>query len=317
MKHPSSALVPLLLAMLAACAGSSGDEGGPSTTPKVDTRDDAGSHVVPDAGPAVPARPSNAHCDIDRPLASLDAIRGEGDLNLTAGAITLSADELTIFTQRRGGGLQSASRDSVTAGFAAPTAAGYGNGRYIGSFSLTRDGLALYSTFSVAYDDGTISDELFLYVARRDSTSANFGAGTKLNEFGAHVVEPYVAADGDVVYFVKNQDLYQSKRGSSGFMDATAIEELSTDEPELTPVISGDGLTLFFKRGARSGGGLAFHLWAAYRESKDAPFEAPTKLAQLADPDDNPKWASEDGCTLYLERRTEGRLGLWRARFAP
>jgi len=275
----------------------------------------------PDAQAPEPKVPSNTHCDTSKPLASTKQLATDGEGGRNYRFVTFLSDQLTMFVRQGDTGIQSLTRATVNDVFSNPKAAGYANGRNVTSFSVTQDGLSLFSEF-IPNTDGTALPKgtSWLYVSKRANLTAKFGDGVRIEEAGGKVTEPYVSADGKTLIMTQNSDIVQTTRPAGGkFAAATKIAEVSTDANEINPVLSGDGLTLYFKRSEKVGATISFFMWSAFRKDLTSKFEAPKKVSQLADPDDVPRWTSPDGCTLYVERRTPastGTLGLWQATFA-
>lgn len=109
-----------------------------------------------------------------------------------------------------------------------------------------------------------------LYLATRASTAVPWGTPTIIGPLttGTRERSPHLSHDGLTLWFVSNQlgtqDLWVAVRAdaSSPFGSATPVAELSTDENEDDPWVSGDGHRIYFARYPAVGGGT---LWLASR----------------------------------------------------
>jgi hypothetical protein len=113
------------------------------------------------------------------------------------------------------------------------------------------------------------------------------------------------------------EDLYLAARPDRGrsFGPLSALAEVNTADPEGTPFLSADGLTLYFY-GIRAGGGDR-DLWAARRGDATAEFGVAAPLASVnsAQPDQKP-WLSPDELTLVFDSTRPSPFGatnLWLA----
>lgn len=85
-----------------------------------------------------------------------------------------------------------------------------------------------------------------------------------------------------------------------------------TDE-DLQPVISSDGLTLYF--GSRRGAKADFDVYVTTRSDTNAGWSDPAAVALLNGPtDDTPSWISPDECELYFDRVVGIEYHIFRAR---
>lgn len=274
-----------------------------------------------DAAPAVDAP------EVDADLRACDPTRSFGDLRQVAGLVTsddegnpsLSADELTIyfFSNRQRPGTADfdayvATRPTRDAAFGVPgpiaainTTADERGG------SISSNGLALFFHSSdPGYD---------LFVSTRANLAAPFGARTNLGT-GVNTTDldqtPFVSADGQTLYFIRtpaaggNPSIYRASAGPTGFAGATVIAELSP-AVATRPVVSADGLTIYFSSD-RPGGAGNLDIWVASRTSPSAPFGQITNVAELNASDfEFPDWLSADGCRIYFTSRRPGGTGGW------
>jgi len=231
----------------------------------------------------------------------------------------LSVDELTLyFSSNRAGGpggfdLFVATRDDVASPFAEPMRLSISTSGEEFSPALTSDGLSLYFTYD--YDT---------YVSVRDSVVAEFGTPAPVAGINdvAGDYHPWISADGDVLYFnserTGNSEIFVTERGPGGaFEEPVLVGELNTEETEDFPILSEDGLSIFFAS-ARAGGVGESDIWTAKRSTLDDGFGAPTNVDELNTiEDEHPGWLSSDGCRLYLIRVVEGTRNILVAERSP
>jgi hypothetical protein len=130
---------------------------------------------------------------------------------------------------------------------------------------------------------------------------------------------PALSADGRTLFVSTGvpEDLFVATRVDRGrtFGPLSAIVELNTPEPEGTPFLSADGLTLYFF-GIRAGGGDR-DLWLARRASPSAAFGAAVLLGGINSPEPDQKpWLSADELTLVFDSTRPSRFAatnLWLA----
>ncbi|MBX3227415.1 MAG: PD40 domain-containing protein [Labilithrix sp.] len=123
-------------------------------------------------------------------------------------------------------------------------------------------------------------------------------------------IDPYLVADGSALYFHRypltsetfEGDIFVAARKQDGFADAVPVEGINTFAEELSPVVTPDGLTIFWAsdRTDLYGKGM-LDIYVATRTSKDAAFTNVRNVAELnADGDERPTWISPDACRLYF-----------------
>lgn len=190
---------------------------------------------------------------------------------------------------------------------------------------LSADGLSLY-VHSNASGSGHI------YVATRTSTAADFGTlalVTGINDLTTGIVDadPWLSADGLTMYFTStrggsaNYDLYKATRANTTTTFATpvAIGELNGANVDDAPVVSNDGLEIFFASNRSSTSGGRNDIWHATRSSPTDGFGTATKVTELSadTTEDFPTWISADRCSiLFSSDRATGSNGgydIWMA----
>jgi Tol biopolymer transport system component len=235
--------------------------------------------------------------------------------------VWLTADELTAYvSSARGGAIGSydewsATRSRATDAFNAPlnlpTVNSLGPD---GRPALTADQLQIYfeampTTSTTNYD---------IYVATRADTNGPFGTPkpvAELNDPTDQDIAPWLV-DDNTLYFASQRggtsyDLYRTSRSGRGapFETPTPIGELNTTSIETDPVVSADGLTIYFSSD-RPGGAGDLDIWMATRATTNDGFGAATDVSELNT--SAPEWPSRlspDGCRLYFAGDRSGGSG--------
>jgi len=95
---------------------------------------------------------------------------------------------------------------------------------------------------------------------------------------------------------------------TAAFEEAVNLGKVNTGGDESGPSLSPDALSLYFSSG-RPGGSDGDDIWVATRPDLQSPFQAPTNLTELDDPN------SEVGAKLSADRTeivfTSNRSGQW------
>lgn len=303
-----------VVAMAAAC-------GNASATSDAPLRDGAADAPANDAAGDVTA----LRCDLTKPFGQPAALSELNTANADA-YVRLSPDERTAYVAsiRPGGAgdydIYVATRADVTMPFGALSPIGpidTANGDDVPT--VTADGLMMVFSDSATglYD---------LYMTTRTSTAASFGPPIPLasiNDPSAFDHTPYLLPDGLTLYFASTRgttvgtyDLYRTTRPNltSPFDTPTKLTELSTGDADSDPVVSPDGLTLYFTS-YRQGSAGSSDIWVASRASTADPFGTATNVAELnTTVAEWPTWISNDGCRLYFGSDRGGGMGghdLW------
>lgn len=236
----------------------------------------------------------DAPFDFVSPLESLNTADAEASQHL-------SLDELTIYFHGMGplGDIFEATRTSRKAPFGEPSVVPNINSPLL-DFSpfLSPDGLELYF-------GSYRTNEADIYVARRASSDDPFGEPAPVAEVNTSDFEgePYFAPDGREFWFERRggmgseaqTDIFRAPMQLGKIGTPQPVHEINSDEWEGNPVVTADGLTLYFSRGDNP------QIFVTHRASLEAPFEPATLVAELADGKvDTPSWISLDGCRLYF-----------------
>ncbi len=272
---------------------------------------DAGSDAIDSAADGPSAR-----CDKTKPFGDPSPL-GSGFVGTTT--FKLSADELTIYysaTLDAGLSAVYARRASTSASFGAPV-------------ELPGLGATPNANPMVSTDDLTLvfaskrSGSFDLYSASR-STPGNpftspFGSVAELSSLNTALDEQNAFMSSD------NKELwYHVQNGAGGasifrapapFATGAAVAELASGTDDTLPVLSYDGLTLYFSS-TRPGGQGQKDMWFAKRASKATAFQTPTNLNVLngllnTASDDRATWISPDDCRLYFLSDRSGSTIAW------
>lgn len=291
--------------VLTACGSVSGK------TPDASVHDavNPDSHRSSDAPPAA--------CDVTKPFGTITNLAGVNSNSVDDWG-WLSPDELTIYftsaaTNSSNLDFYQATRSSVSANFSTPQvmpAINTGNAEQ--RPVVTADGLTLFAHSNA---NGMVR----IYMATRTSPAAQFGslalvpgiASTEIDE------DPWISADGLTMYFSSTRngsyDIFRSTRtaASATFDTPAAVAELNTNSVEDAPVLSADGLEIFFASDRATTSNARDDIWHATRASVSDPFGAPTMIAELSGNTtaDFPTWLSADRCTLLFSSDRSGGNG--------
>jgi hypothetical protein len=189
--------------------------------------------------------------------------------------------------------------------------------------SLTGDELTMYYIFSA-----TLGGNGDIYATKRASVASSFLLGTAVAQINlaSDDGDQFVAADDSILYFASNRpggagsyDIYKAVRGNDGSFDLPqSVPELNTAEIEGHPMLTADGLTIYWTSTRADGGAQGEgDIWTATRSSTSALFGTPTPVRELnSNRNDSPTWISADGCRIYLATDRIGGPGasdIWEA----
>jgi Tol biopolymer transport system component len=143
-----------------------------------------------------------------------------------------------------------------------------------------------------------------IWVSRRATVSAPWGKPTAAKALNstAYDADPFVRADGRMIVFAsarsrEHSDIFKATIDEAGTIATpTAISEVNTTASETNPVLSANGLALYFTRA-----GATKDIFVARRKTVADRFGTPTRVEELATgKDEYPSWVSADECLLYL-----------------
>lgn len=281
----------------------------------LDTRTSDSSMI--DAPPPPP-------CDLTKPFGSLTPVAG---VNTAQGEAAgwFSADLKTIYyassiNANADRNIYSATRAQASGAFSGAAPLGgllnttAGEDRPV----VTADGLTMFlETGATGGGD--------IHVATRSDASANFSAHSQvaiINDTTNVDWNPWISADGLTLYFGSNRggnyDLYKTTRASltSTFAQPTAVLELNSTSDDYTPVLSADGLEVFFA--SYRAGHNNNDIWRATRSTATDGFGSPQIVGELNGDttDEYVTWVSPDRCTVLFTSTRSGGAGaqdLWLA----
>ncbi|WP_394833404.1 hypothetical protein LVJ94_43550 [Pendulispora rubella] len=287
-------------------------------------------HGTVDGGADAPFDGRAVRCDVTAPFTVISPplFADKGNIKADRQGISLSADERRIYfgwdpdpPLPDGGGspynwkLMMATRDTPQENFgeAQPLAPPI-NGTYLQRHP-TLDREETMIVFA-ARDGGTDIQEQLFY-ARRDASSQPFGPPQRLpaliNEDPGYNIDPflYTLPDaGKELWYVHGTTKVATLRRSRILNDHLSApssfgppEEVNlTDDTEVTPVLSADGLELYFSREEGPSDWPNANIWRAHRTTTAEPFVTREEVVELNDKSelDRPGWLSPDGCRLYF-----------------
>jgi WD40-like Beta Propeller Repeat len=282
----------------------------------------ASSGRPPDAAPtpgedaSIDAPPVQPRCDPAKPFGTPTAVA-----NINSSAVDQGAklvDDLTLYfgsSRQPSPGLYKATRSSPTSPFGTPVAltainaTGTANGP-----TLTGDGLTMY--YALIAPTQTTAD---LYVTARPNKAAEFPAGTPVAQVNSTVddLDPFITEDGSALYFDSSRGstalhLQVAVHQSDGsFSTPQALTNLNTTVVDGHPVLSHDGLTLYWSSTRADGGAQGVtDIWTATRPATSGTFGTPVRVPELSTSSaESVSWVSPDGCMVYLQSDRPGGMG--------
>jgi streptogramin lyase len=288
----------------------------------------AGGAVGGGAGGSAGATPA---CDLSKPFGAPTVVPNVNSPMDDYGAEL--ADDLTLyFGSNRPGGAGGAdlyvvTRSSPQSPFATPQQLGGVNTAGTELWPrLTHDELTLFYAQYVGSGGGD------LFMTTRSSVAAAFGPGVALaqvNRPDSDEGDPFLWRDGEALYFVSSRpgtagpyDIYVSMRRADGSYDTPqAVSEVNSTGWESNPVLTPDGLRIYWSSDRTDGGGTSRDIWTATRASTSDPFGNLARVPELnSDYAESPNWISPDGCKIYFMSTRPGGPGgqdIWEATRPP
>ena len=217
-----------------------------------------------------------------RPLGAINTVDGEGGLRL-------SDDELTGYYHSNHGvtgyGIFLATRASRDDDFPLGTFTGIG-----GLFpSLTPDRLTMVFDALDEIRTATRLTEADMFVGTTPLPNINTTGGEG---------QAMLDATARELYFVRTTPTEEIFVASWPDLVERRVTELDMPGSDRVPVISADGLTIYWSRFVIG----TSEIWMARRTSIELPFGRAMKVEELDTPlDDAATWVSSDLCRLYIE----------------
>lgn len=276
--------------------GEGGDGGGPDA-PKDGPRGD---------GPCDPTAPFK----MPQPLGTVNGTSADNWPRLTDDELTL------VFASTRGGPFQyyQADRTARTSPFGSlRELTELGGGGLDVDPMISGDGLTVFFATK-----RSLTKLLDLFWSTRLGRSKQFAMPNPVPAVNSNDDDfhPFFLAADDSLWFTSTRaagnarQVYRAPSDKAGaFETPVAVGELVADTAE-NPVLSKDGLTIFFAS-TRAGGKGQIDIWKGTRSSLGGTFGSFTNVAELnTSSDDIPGWVSNDGCRLYFHSDRPGTLGL-------
>jgi len=268
----------------------------------------------PDGGPT--------QCNLAKPFGSPVLVAGIASTAEDA-SLRLSPDEKTAFFFSARSGtklLYTATRTSVTAPFSNVSVLANVNTDNQYNPSISADGLTL---FFASYRSSGIGDN-DIYEATRKTLTGDFTniRPTPNVNTAASEVQPYIAHDGNTLYFVRTLPsglgVFRATGSLSlGFTSAGIISAFDGPTNDSDPVPSADGLTMYWASD-RPGGTGDLDIWEAHRATISGTFGNLQPVSGVNTIGlDAPSDVSEDGCRLYLTSTRAGKTGIYVASRPP
>jgi Tol biopolymer transport system component len=181
---------------------------------------------------------------------------------------------------------------------------------------VSTDGLHLFysSDASGNYD---------IMLATRASTATVFGTGAAVAGLNLADLDacPFLSADGKQLYFCSiragglgGADIWVADFGTNGATNIHNLSAVNTSTDEENPVLSPDGLTIYFSS-KQTGSKGDYDIWMAKRSTAADGFGQAVAVTELnTDSSDAPTWLSPDGCMLFFASDHGGTsFGLYQA----
>jgi hypothetical protein len=310
--------------ILAACGGLLGISGDdpPPTDPIRDDASADGSVSTADGG----ATPPTPRCNPNAAFGSLEAIPELSDPSLDESGMTLTEDELTAYVGIGTTIDVPATRDMVLYERASTTSPWVKKDALTAlnstfeddNASISGDGLTLF--FHSTRADAEGEPPRRVWFATRTSKAEAFEnpnlAPDYFNTDGVHNVDPFILPDKSAVFWGTdregNFDIWES---TSTGANPRSVGAIATAAVELQPVVSADGLELFFARAEALDPSL-YEIWRSTRTNRNDSFGAPEVLSGLNVPNvtDLPSWISADHCVLYVVSSRAGSRDMYVAK---
>jgi hypothetical protein len=299
--------------------------------------DDAGAEASDDTKPGDPPPPPAADSGADvAPDARCDAATAFGapvfvsgiDVGAEEVSARLTTDELRIvFGSTRSGAagtvhLYEAARPSTSASFVDAQAL---PGLYAGTVSdywATSAPWTSTTLYFCSTRPSNLVDSIFSTSLTDAGTYAPPTQVTSLLNGTQQLCHPHVARHANEIWMSGSQtnaDIYRARfLPDGGFEPPAVVAELSTTARDYQPVLSDDGLIIYWgsRRMDKNAGNA--DIWVATRSDTNAPFGNLRNVEELnSTADDVPSWLSPDACRLYMVSGRSTRYQLLVASRAP
>ena len=281
--------------------------------PRVDSGvADAIADVVEEDAPPLPPE-----CDVRNEFGEPEIVPS---LSTTEdeGSARFSDDELTVYIDAQRGtsstpwSILTATRASRDLPFPTPIeVVGVQSTDFQYSPTVRADGLGILFERNTSSDGATR-----LYGATRAKKTDSFGMPFLLANVnsGDYTAQPFSRGDATEIWYVNAQQSHPAinlaTRGPGGYTTEVVANVNDATFRQGAPVISADGLALYFASDKPISGSTDLNIWVTTRPSKSAPFVTPVPVTVLNTPQiDKPSWISPDGCRLYLASTRPNGVG--------
>lgn len=270
---------------------------------RFEVHDDGGADVS-EVGDA--PNDSGPPCDLGAPFGAPVLIASLSDQAADDGTLRLLPDELTgYYWSRRGGTAQIyfVERPDRASPFTVTLVSGVEGGTNQLDPAPSADGSVLVLRHSGPGDQ--------LFVATRVTPDA-FTGTTAIAELDSASTESqgFLPIGRDEIYFQSTRsgggDIYTATRTGTSFGAPSLLTSLATASDEGDPVVTPDGLTIYFRsdRPAALGG---YNIYTATRPDLGDTFGPATLVPNVNTPaEEGPSWISLDGCRLYISSAVAG-----------
>jgi hypothetical protein len=254
-----------------------------------------------------------------KPFATLTKVDGVNSSELELAA-RLTPDELVMYFDRRPT-VERAVRANRDAAFDPPEPVDLPADS--SEVSLTTDQLTVYFMMPLP----PVGEHTGIFVAKRATLDGGFSDPSLILSLvsGANgAATPFVSAAGDELFFVREGTSFDIWRAplldDGGAGPATPVDSVNTAFLEYNPVLSFDGLSLFYYT-QRPEAADAGSVWVARRDSRTASFREPVPVTipgAEARTDVIPTWLSPDNCRLYVSAGSaDTATDIWVAERTP
>jgi hypothetical protein len=296
------------------------DGGGPSdVADDLTTLPDAMTDAALDAPRDTPLEVQPPPCTLSSPFANPTSLGAGVNTGAHEWYPTLSADELTIYFART----DFASYSGLYVATRATKGAAFGTAQRVTSVSSANPPLdltpCLVGAFATLYFGSLRAGGGNSQIFRANGTNpppdgwTGIGQSTALAS-GSFDWGPAWCGASSELWLSSNRggaggfDLFVSAGGTAAPMNVSAV---NTAYDEMAPVLSTDGLVLYYASGTFGG---TFNVWRASRASTSTlAFTGAAHVTDFDQPGSNamPNWLSPDGCRMYFSTNRTGTFDVF------
>ena len=157
--------------------------------------------------------------------------------------------------------------------------------------------------------------DLFIATRNAPDSFTTPTALTTVNIAANHDRQPFLPIGRDELFFSSTRsgfgDIYVSTRNGTSFSAPTLVGELASTMDDGDPIVTPDGLTIYF-RSNRPSVLDNYNIFRATRSTPTEAFGAATYIDNINTPaNDNPSWISPDDCRLYMSSDIAGTFDVY------